>query len=241
MQKQLKAEFWTKISEISFQVMRRNWICKCACNSCFCSHRYLKVQFKIQVSADDHIDILKAKAAVRNLEFRWGETAKSRMAGRYTHRRPLSVGQGIWNLKPEFYHGFPLCAGQGIWNLKPEFYPGFPLSAGQGIWNLQPHFPLFQVPTWNVNQKADWPKSAQTPSCWHSRWYWLQDLCSVPSHLRQWDWFGDTLSILFYQIKDLLGSHFMLLWFFLLAAVDSVTGSTLPWCSWGEKPLLYQI
>ena len=164
MQKQLKAEFWTKISEISFQVMRRNWICKCACNSCFCSHRYLKVQFKIQVSADDHIDILKAKAAVRNLEFRWGETAKSRMAGRYTHRRPLSVGQGIWNLKPEFYHGFPLCAGQGIWNLKPEFYPGFPLSAGQGIWNLQPHFPLFQVPTWNVNQKADWPKSAQTAS-----------------------------------------------------------------------------
>jgi len=40
MQKELKAEFWTKISEISFQVTRRNWICECACNSCFCSHRH---------------------------------------------------------------------------------------------------------------------------------------------------------------------------------------------------------
>ena len=35
-----RAEFWTKISEISFQVMRRKWICKCVCNSCFSSHRY---------------------------------------------------------------------------------------------------------------------------------------------------------------------------------------------------------
>jgi len=34
-EKQLKAEFWTKISEISFQVMRRKSICKCTSNSGF--------------------------------------------------------------------------------------------------------------------------------------------------------------------------------------------------------------
>jgi len=49
MQKELKAEFWTKISEISFQVMRRKW-------------PDLANLLVIQVSV--HIDILKAKLAV---------------------------------------------------------------------------------------------------------------------------------------------------------------------------------
>ena len=31
------------------------------------------------------LDILKAKTAVQNSEFRRGETAEGRMAGRYTH------------------------------------------------------------------------------------------------------------------------------------------------------------
>ena len=43
-------------------------ICKCACNS-----------------GSTHIDILKAKSAVQNSDFRWDETAESRMARRYTH------------------------------------------------------------------------------------------------------------------------------------------------------------
>jgi len=43
------------------------------------------------IHISDHVDILKAKTAVQTLEFRWGETAKSRMARRYTHTRSLRV------------------------------------------------------------------------------------------------------------------------------------------------------
>ena len=53
MQKELKAEFWTKISEIRFQVMRRTGIA---------------IVRVIHVFV--HIDILKVKTAVQNLEFR---------------------------------------------------------------------------------------------------------------------------------------------------------------------------
>ena len=53
MQKELKAEFWTKMSEISFQVMRRNGFANV---------------LVIYISV--HVDILKAKTAVQTLEFR---------------------------------------------------------------------------------------------------------------------------------------------------------------------------
>ena len=62
--KRAKSRVWN--SEISFQGMRRKWICKFTCNS-----------------GSIHKDIPKAKTAVQNPEFRWGETAES---GSYTHR-----------------------------------------------------------------------------------------------------------------------------------------------------------
>ena len=52
MQKELKAEIWTKISEISFQVRRRKWIYKFARISCFSPYRYpesQKLQFKFRI------------------------------------------------------------------------------------------------------------------------------------------------------------------------------------------------
>ena len=95
MQKELKAEFWTKMSEISFQVMRRNGFANV---------------LVIYISV--HVDILKAKTAVQTLEFRWGETVESRMAGRYIHTGAYMcalhdkwAGHVVWSIFLTLYLG----------------------------------------------------------------------------------------------------------------------------------------